>query len=99
MHQGRHRRDWLTLQLAEIDVLEGIAFEEYVAQLLQRRGFDTEPTKASCDLGVDIIANCNSQRYAVQVKPYASSVGRRAVSDAVAGQSFYQCDGAMVITN
>lgn len=87
------------LQISQIDSMDGISFERYVARLLQFQNYRTEFTPASGDLGIDIVANKNGQRYAVQCKRQSSSVSRRAVSDAVAGRPHYKCSHAMVITN
>jgi restriction system protein len=92
---GRER----AVQLDQVDTLNGLAFEHYVAELLRHRGFQAQVTKASGDLGVDIIASQAGQRWAIQAKRYTGAVSRRAVSDAVAGVPYYQCTGAMVITN
>ncbi|MDQ3131159.1 MAG: restriction endonuclease, partial [Acidobacteriota bacterium] len=83
----------------DIDNMDGLDFEHYVADLLYKQGFETEVTKGSGDLGVDIIAANYDGKYAVQVKRYNQPVSRRAISDAVAGKSYYKCDLAMVITN
>lgn len=87
------------LQLADIDNMSGLDFEHYLCRLLIHRGFQAEVTRASGDLGVDIVAQRNGQKHAVQVKRYSNGVSRRAVSDAVAGKQHYGCDSAMVITN
>lgn len=83
----------------DIDFMDGLDFEHYVADLLNNRGFHAEVTKGSGDLGVDIIATNYIGKYAIQVKRYNQPVSRRAVSDAVAGKSYYDCDSAMVITS
>jgi restriction system protein len=56
-------------------------------------------TKASGDLGVDLIASNDTSKIAIQAKRYESKVSRRAISDAVAGMRHYKCNRAMVITN
>lgn len=86
--------------LSDVDNMDGIAFEHYVANLLRSEGYSkVEVSKASGDFGVDITASKSSLRYAIQVKRYSGTVSRRAVSDAVAGKGHYSCDSAMVITN
>ncbi len=87
------------LQISDIDYMNGIEFEHYVAKLLTYQGFHTEVTRASGDFGVDIIATKLPKKYAIQVKRQSANVSRRAVSDAVAGESYYGCNEAMVITN
>ena len=88
------------IELSDIDNMDGLSFEHYVANLLQHEGFtQVEVTKGSGDFGVDVIASKGSYRYAIQVKRTSGAVSRRAVSDAVAGKSHYSCNAAMVVTN
>jgi HJR/Mrr/RecB family endonuclease len=87
------------LTIADVDNMPGLEFERYVARLLRYRGFETTTTRASGDLGVDILAERRGTNYAIQVKRQSGSVSRRAVSDAYAGMAHYGCDVAMVITN
>ena len=87
------------IKLSDIDNMDGIEFEHYISRLLKHREFKAEVTKASGDLGVDVIAQKNDLKYAVQIKRYNEPVSRRAVSDAVAGKYHYGCNAAMVVTN
>jgi len=88
------------LALAEIDNMDGVTFEHYVARLLRNEGYTkVEVSKGSGDFGVDIVASKDRRRYAIQVKRWTGTISRTAVSDAVAGQRHYSCNAAMVITN
>jgi restriction system protein len=88
------------LGMAEIDAMDGWAFEAFTAKLLINEGFsDVRVTKGSGDNGVDITASKDQNRYAIQCKRYSSPVSRRAVSDSVGGLQAYNCNVAMVITN
>ena len=87
------------LRLDEVDSMPGLAFEHYVARLLEHQGFKASVTKGSGDLGIDIIAHKNDRHYAVQCKRYNGNIPRNAVSDAVAGKQHYRCGEAMVVTN
>lgn len=87
------------IQLANVDDMKGVEFENYVKALLMHRGFTVETTKATGDLGVDLVASRNHERIAIQVKRQKDRVSRRAVSDAVAGIAHYHCTTAMVVTN
>ena len=95
----RRPRHTVYADLARIDAMDGPAFEHFVARLLQERGFHARVTGAPGDLGVDILAEKQGLRYAIQVKRQAGLVSRRSVSDAVAGKIHYGCNVAMVITN
>lgn len=86
--------------ISNIDDMEGIEFEEYVAKLLKNEGYSKiEVTKGSGDFGVDVLCFLDDESYAIQVKRYEKHVSRTAVSDAISGKDFYECDRAMVITN
>jgi HJR/Mrr/RecB family endonuclease len=87
------------LQMSDVDNMNGLDFEQYVAVLFRHRGYTARVTKASGDLGVDIILEKDGIRYGVQVKRYSKPVSRLAVSDAVGGLKHYKCQGAIVVTN
>jgi hypothetical protein len=74
-------------------------FEKYVGEILKTKKYTVSFTKTSGDLGVDIVATKNSTKIAVQLKRYTNTVGRAAISDAVAGMAYYKCTSAMVITS
>ncbi len=44
------------MQIADIDNMNGLEFEVYIARLLRHMGYKVENIKASGDFGVDIIA-------------------------------------------
>ncbi len=78
--------------------LDGPEFEAYVALVLRDNGFKhVELTAGSGDQGVDILAERNSKRYAIQCKNYEGAVGNFAVQEAYAGAQHYGCDVAAVI--
>lgn len=82
------------------DKMEGHEFEHYCAELLRRNGFsDVEVTKGSGDQGIDIIACKDGIKYGVQCKCYASDIGNKAVQEAFAGRTYYNCHVAAVLTN
>ncbi len=87
------------LQISDIDNMAGIEFEKYIARLLQAQNYKISFTKISGDFGIDIIANKNQEKYAIQIKRYSKAVGRSAISDAVAGMAYYKCNKTMVVTN
>lgn len=87
------------LDLGQIDRMEGLHFEHYVARLLRHLGYRTHVTPGSKDYGVDVVAERAGERFAIQVKRYKSKVSRRAVSDAVGAMKHYNCNRCMVVTN
>lgn len=46
--------------------MTGAQFEQYVAEVLRRGGYEVEPTKATGDFGVDLVARRGAEIVAVQ---------------------------------
>ena len=90
---------FLSVRLIDLHSIKPGAFEEYVAKLLDHRGYTTQVVGQAGDMGVDVIARRGPEKYAVQVKRYSKPVSRTAVSDAVAGKAYHGCNAAMVVTN
>lgn len=91
-----HRR---FTQLKNIDTMDGLAFEQYVAGLLRANGYSNVSLTERYDYGIDIIAEKNGVRWGIQVKRHSGLVKASAVRQAVTGLKLYDCDRAMVITN
>lgn len=87
------------MKIANIDLMNGIEFEQYLKRVLVNQGYSVSMTSVSGDLGVDLIASGSDDKIAIQAKRYNKKVSRRAISDAVAGMYHYGCNKAMVITN
>lgn len=81
--------------------MTGEDYERYVAKRLLALGYkQIRMTKASGDHGADIIAvDPNGISCAIQCKYYSSSVGNKAVQEALSGSAYYGCQRAIVITN
>lgn len=80
-------------------VLSPIDFENDICLKLKQLGFRAKTTKASGDQGVDVIAEKNDIKFAVQCKLYSSPVGNKAVQEVCAGRDFYDADYGVVVTN
>ena len=94
------RRRERALEVADIDRMDGVVFEEYVAKLMRFRGYSVKMTKKTGDYGVDLLADKGGEHLAIQLKRYEKSVDREAVNDAVSGKNAYRTDAIpMVITN
>ena len=87
------------VRLIDLHSINPTEFEEYVAKILDHRGYTTKVVGQAGDMGVDVIASRGPEKYAVQVKRYSNPVSRTAVSDAVAGKAYHGCNAAMVVTN
>lgn len=92
---SRHR----SKQLRDIDMMNGLEFERYVAALLRSNGFHKVSLTEKYDFGVDIIAEKGGIRWGIQAKRHAGLVKANAVRQVVTGLKLYGCDRAMVITN
>lgn len=87
-------------ELACVDAMEGHYFEHWGADLLRDLGFTkVEVTRGSGDQGVDILAEKDGIRYAVQCKCYHSPLGNKPVQEVHAGKEMYQCQIGAVMTN
>ena len=87
------------LSIIDIDSIDPLLFEEYVATLLRDRGFTSVSLTERYDLGVDIVAVKNGIRWGVQVKRHKNTVKAEAVRQVFTALSTYKCSRAMVVTN
>jgi len=72
---------------------------EAICEVFTNCGWNAQVTKASGDQGVDVIAELNGVRVAVQCKLYSSPVGNKAVQEVFAAKIHYDCQIAIVVTN
>lgn len=88
-------------EIVNMDHLEdGYAFEYYVAGLLENNNYNNvKVTSASNDYGIDVLAEKDGIKYAIQCKYYTQPVGNKAVQEAYSGKAFYNCHIAVVATN
>lgn len=88
------------IDISETDGMEGHEFENYCADLLRKNGFvNVSVTPGSGDQGVDVIAEKEGVRYAIQCKCYSSALGNTPVQEVCAGKSMYNCHVGVVMTN
>lgn len=83
----------------DIDGMNGLEFEQYVAMLLRASGFRNVSLTEKYDFGVDIIADKDGIRWGIQAKRHSGLVKASAVRQVVTGLKLYGCDQAMVVTN
>lgn len=87
-------------ELDKIDQMNGREFEVFTAQLLSGNGFENiRVTQASYDYGVDVIAEKDDIKYAIQCKRYNGPIGVSAVQEVIASKSINDCHVACVLTN
>lgn len=85
-----------------IDNMDGKSFEIWCSSLLQKIGFtNVNLTKASGDDGVDLLAEKDSIKYAIQCKCYSNDLGKSPIQEVAAGKMMpqYRCQVAAVMTN
>ena len=85
--------------ISEIDNMDGYKFEHFVAEIFNKLGYKTEPTKLSGDQGVDVIAKKGDKIIAIQAKHYNQAVGNHAIMEVVAGAKIYNATLCYVVTN
>lgn len=83
-----------------VDRMVGETFEEYVGDILRGCGYHNVSTTAvTGDYGVDITAEKDFVKYAIQCKRWEGNVGVHAVQEVYSGREYYKANIAMVITN
>jgi HJR/Mrr/RecB family endonuclease len=89
--------------ITEIDGMDGIDFEHYLAVHFRKKGYNVTVTPPEHDYGVDLILKKGREKIAVQAKRYNFSknynVTYRAVQEVAAGMKYYGCNKGMVVTN
>lgn len=99
----QEQEDRMTVARAElltIDLMEGHNFENWCAEALRNSGFvNVTVTPGSGDQGVDILAEKDGLKYAVQCKRYNSDLGNTPIQEVFTGARFYNCHVGAVITN
>lgn len=86
--------------MSRIDAMEGHEFEHFMADLLRKLGYQkVEVTPGSGDQGVDVLAEKDGVRYAIQCKCYSSDLGNTPVQEINTGKMIYRCHVGVVVTN
>ncbi len=88
-----------TAGMREIDAMDGVEFEVYVAARLQRAGWAVSFTPVVGDYGVDLIAEKDGQYVAIQCKRHGKAVGVAAVQQVVSGARHHGCARSIVVSN
>jgi len=84
---------------AKLEEMDGYEFEEFVAKLFEKMGYETTVTKASNDQGVDVIAKTPFEILAIQAKNHANKISNSAVQEIVAAKNSVQADKAIVVAS
>lgn len=87
-------------QTSNISTMDGREFELFTKELLQANGFmNIQVTQAASDFGVDVLAQKEGVKYAIQCKRYNEPVGIKAVQEIVSAKVLHNCHVAVVLTN
>lgn len=97
--QRRHDLKYAMKGMAAIDEMSGVEFEEFVAAQLRTRGWAVTHTAGAGDYGVDLVAQKDGVRMAIQCKRLAKAVGVAAVQQVVSGALHHGCNQTVVVTN
>ena len=100
---GRRSREILAADRAffthpPLDRMTGREFEDYMAEVFRKQGYEVVLTPTSGDQGVDLLLNKPGLRVAVQLKRYQKAVSNKAVQEIHSGVDFYDADEGWVIT-
>src|SRR5690606_21651389 len=85
----------LHFSFRDIDSMDGLEFEHYIADLLYRQGYSSVSLTEQFDYGVDIVAERDGVRWGIQAKRYSGLVKADAVRQVVTGLRLYDCDRGM----
>lgn len=80
--------------------MTGEEFEKWCGALLTGIGFsNVYMTQSTGDQGVDLLAEKEGVKYAIQCKCYSHDLGNTPIQEVYAGKVFYNCQVAAVVTN
>lgn len=80
--------------------MDGWKFEIFCADILRKNGYrNVRVTSGSGDQGVDVLAERDGIKYAVQCKRFAQPVSNKAIQEVYAGMKYYNCHVGIVMTN
>ncbi len=79
--------------------MNGHEYEHFVSEIINELGYESYVTKGSGDQGVDVIAEVNNYKIAIQCKHYNSKVSNKAIQEIHAAKGIYDCDFALVVSN
>lgn len=87
------------ITIDDVDLMSGVEFEAFVKGILEKMGYKCRLTKTTGDQGIDILAEKDKIKIAIQTKCYSAKVGNHAIMEAFAGMKHYNATKCMVITN
>ena len=103
-HTRRPRPRLSRYEITETDIANGFdrfdpySFEALVARLFTSKGYKTEVTQGSGDMGVDVVARNSSETIAIQVKKWSGNVGGPDVHKTLGSMVSLGATRAIVVT-
>jgi HJR/Mrr/RecB family endonuclease len=89
----------IAYSINDIDIMTGSEFENFVAMLFNKMGYDSKVTKSTGDQGIDVVCKKGEVMVGIQTKCYSNKVGNSSVQEVVAGIKYYNCNKGMVVAN
>ena len=77
-------------------------YEKYVANYFQNKGYKVKQTPYSNDYGVDVFAEKNKEKIAIQAKMFGNSnrkINRQMVMEFYGAKDFFNCNKGVIVTN
>ncbi len=86
--------------LREIELMSGLDFEQFLAQLFAKIGYTNIRLTSLKDQGGDVICNSPSGvRTVIQAKRWSRRVGNKVVQEVLGAILHYDCQEGLVVTN
>ena len=77
-------------------------YEKYVANFFQNKGYKVKQTPYSNDYGVDVFAEKNKEKIAIQAKMFSNSnrkINRQMVMEFYGAKDFFNCNKGIIVTD
>jgi len=88
-----------SLSIEKVDIMDGIAFEQFLKRLFIYLGYQVADTARTGDFGADLVLKKDGLTTVVQAKRYNNNVGAKALQEIFSARHHYHADKMMVITN
>lgn len=95
----KHKKHEILHLVSYKEDMSGVEYENFCADRLRAFGWSVKLTPGSGDQGVDILAEKNSYKIAIQCKKYQNPVGNAAVQEISSGIAYWGADFGVVVTN
>ena len=87
------------LEIEKVDIMDGIAFEQFLKRLFIYLGYQVSETARTGDYGADLVLKRNGETTVVQAKRYSANVGAKAVQEVFSARHHYKADKMMIVSN